>query len=74
MPYKDFIELQKKFNTYGGYPVMLISNDQDVPMFEDYVLKKKDQTYLIKLNPPEDHRENPKIKKNHLLLSAYSEE
>lgn len=48
--------MQKKFNTYGGYPVMLIANDKDIPLFEDYVIKKKDQTYLIKLNPPEDHR------------------
>ena len=42
-------------------------------MYEDYVLKKKDQTYIIKLNPPEDLRDNPKVKKN-ILLSTYSNE
>ena len=70
--YKDLSDAQKKFNSYSGYQVVLIANDQDIPQFEDYILKKKETTYIIKMNPPDDHRENPKIKKN-LLLSAYSD-
>ena len=45
----------------------------EIPRYEDYVLKKKEQTYIIKLNPPEDLRDNPKVKKN-ILLSTYSSE
>lgn len=52
VPYKDFADLQKKFNTYGGYQIILIANDKDIPEFEEYILKKKEQTYMIKLNPP----------------------
>jgi hypothetical protein len=63
---------KRKFNSYSGYQVVLIANDQDIPQFEDFILKKKEQTYIIKLNPPDEHRENPKIRKN-LLLSAYTD-
>ena len=41
VPYKDVAEAQKKFNSYGGYQIILIANDDDIPPFEDYVLKKK---------------------------------
>lgn len=70
--YKDLNDAQKKFNSYSGYQVVLIANDQDIPQFEDFILKKKETTYIIKLNPPDEHRENPKIRKN-LLLSAYTD-
>lgn len=64
-------DAQKKFDLYNGYQQVVIANDKDVPEFEDFILKKKDQAYIIKINPPDDYKENPKIKKN-ILLSAYS--
>jgi hypothetical protein len=73
VPYKDFADLQKQLNTYSGYQTILIANEEDIPALESYILKKKEQTYMIKLNPSDDHQENPKIRKN-LLLSAYSED
>lgn len=54
--YQDFSDAQKKFNSYSGHQLVLIANDNDIPLFEDYIQKKKEQTYVIRLNPPKDFK------------------
>ena len=39
--YKDVADAQKKFNSHSGYQSVLIANGQDIPQFEDYIMKKK---------------------------------
>jgi hypothetical protein len=33
VPYKDYTDAQKKFNSYSGYQAVIIANDNDIPAF-----------------------------------------